>query len=319
MTGVDRRAFLWSGVAGTTALAFNGGAALAREREPEFTRERGVREYRESLIIEPGFVTRATEGVRPERSPWAFPGEAVDAVPLLMEPFTPDFVDVEAWGSANSEALRGVGPGMTGSVLDAIAAYPLFGASVPPDVTLRATEVLTSDDDASLFSLDFLSQTDRRPSRIISSDGLPLVITTDHQDIATNNYRTVAQLYGWRLQYRPPHVHSLGSCERSPVKHIHLEVMRQNPKNPARWPNVFTVHLGVYRTGGRKCLVLWNSPRPNICWKVCSPTWNDLQRMLAYIIVTAAAIAGVVLAGWAVAAIASAGATALYVPVLIAL
>jgi hypothetical protein len=319
MNTVDRRLFLRTGIAGTTAVAFGGMSALGREREDRLPREGSeLRQYHESLIVEPGLLTRSTEGAAGQRSLWAFPSEAESLFSMLIEPFTPDFADAETWANINGEGLRQVGPGLTGAMLDAIAMYPPLGASVSPEVVLRSSEVLTSVD-PSVFTLDFLPQLDdANPSRVIETQGLPLLGASASRGISGDVY-TIAQMFGWRLQYRPPHVHSLGSCERSQVNHIHLEIMRQDPNSPKRWPQVMTLHLGVYRSSGRKCLVLYNSPKPNVCWKVCQPTWNDLQRMLAWALVAAAAIAGVVLAGWAIAAISGAAASALYVPVLIAL
>jgi hypothetical protein len=317
MSSVDRRLFMRSGIAGTAAVAL-GVDAFGREREDRLPRERReVLQYHEALIVEPGLLTRSLDTHR-EQSLWAFPSEAESALPILLDTFAPDLADAETWANVNGDGLRQIGPGLTGAMLDALAAYPPVGANVSPEVVLHTTEVLTASEN-SVFTLDFLPRLDGiQRGRIIESEGLPLLAKPSAR-VVSDNYRTVAQMYGWRLQYRPPHVHSLGSCERAQVNHIHLEIMRQDPRNPARWPQVMTLHLGVYRSGGRKCLVLYNSPKPNVCWKVCSPTWDDLQRMLAWALVAAAAVAGVVLAGWIVAAMSGAAASALYVPVLIAL
>lgn len=315
MSPVDRRAFLRSSIAGTTAAALGGGIGLARERGSRFPQEREPTAvlHHESLIIQPGTLIRSTEGMARDRSLWAFSEDAEAALPLLLDPFLPDLTEAEQWANGDGTAAAA---SPTGSVLSVIAAHAPLGPHVAPEVTLRASEVLGSSNPESTFTLDFFPQLNDSPN-VISSAGLPLMAPAPQ--VSAANYVPILEMYGWRLQYRPPHVHTLGSCVTSQVNHIHLEIMKQDKYNPKRWPTVMTLHLGVYPSGGKKCLVLWNSPSPYVCWKVCSPTRNDLQNMLAWALVAAAAVAGVVLAGWAVAAMASAGATALYVPVLIAL
>jgi hypothetical protein len=122
-------------------------------------------------------------------------------------------------------------------------------------------------------------------------------------------------LYGWRLQFRGPESHPLGSCVSQSVKHFHIELFRQN--SSGGWNYITNLHIGTYWSSGRRCFVLWNNYRPVVCWKICSPTWDQLKQMLAWTIVAAAAIAGVVLATWVVATIASAAASALWVPLLL--
>ena len=114
-------------------------------------------------------------------------------------------------------------------------------------------------------------------------------------------------MFGWKLQFRGPETHPLGSCVSSNVTHFHVEVFRQNSRG--RWDYILNVHLGAYRSSGRRCFVLYNNTRPYVCWKVCSPTWNQLKQMFVWILIAAAVIAGVVLAAWIISAIASAAAT----------
>lgn len=123
---------------------------------------------------------------------------------------------------------------------------------------------------------------------------------------------------GWRIQYRGVETHPLPSCVGAgiPVTHIHLEVTHNEPLGSKYWPVKSTLHLGTYRSAGKRCFVLYlDSPR--ICMKACSPTWNDLYGMLATALYTSAAVAGVAIAGWVVASIAAAGASALYIPLLL--
>lgn len=108
-------------------------------------------------------------------------------------------------------------------------------------------------------------------------------------------------MFGWKLQFRGPETHPLGSCVSSNVTHFHVEVFRQNSRG--RWDYILNVHLGAYRSSGRRCFVLYNNTRPYVCWKVCSPTWNQLKQMFVWILIAAAVIAGVVLAAWIISAI----------------
>lgn len=65
-------------------------------------------------------------------------------------------------------------------------------------------------------------------------------------------------MFGWKLQFREPETHPLGSCVSQNVTHFHVEVFRQNSRG--RWDYILNVHLGAYRSGGQRCFVLFNTP-----------------------------------------------------------
>jgi len=121
-------------------------------------------------------------------------------------------------------------------------------------------------------------------------------------------------LHGWRLQFRGPDNHPLGSCVTQFVKHYNIELFRRQSNGSYKY--VTNLHIGAYRSGGRRCFVLWNNLRPVVCWKICSPTWEQLKQMLSWVLIAAAAIVGIALAAWVIAAIASAASSALWLPLL---
>jgi hypothetical protein len=120
---------------------------------------------------------------------------------------------------------------------------------------------------------------------------------------------------GWRAQVRGMDNHPLGSCVSQSVRHVNLELFRQDQRGKYR--HVVNLHLGAYRDGRRKCLVLYNSTNPRVCWRICNPTRSDLQRMLVWALYAAAAIACVVIAAQVASAIAAVLASILFVPLLL--
>ncbi len=127
--------------------------------------------------------------------------------------------------------------------------------------------------------------------------------------------RWSVDLYGWKFQFRGPEYHPLGKCVKQDVTHYNLEIFKH--RGGGRYDYIVNFHIGAYRSGGRLCFVLWNNKGSfQICWKICSPTYNQLIEIFKWVVLAAAAIAAVALAWWLVGVIAGSLAGAAWVPLL---
>jgi len=263
---------------------------------------------------------------------WGIPAEYESLLPKLISPISISLSELEEWVTtrcnetcSSSESLASPNPDW--SVFETLMNVPTDG--LPNMSDLIGKTITTIADGASLdLSLEFLYDSRLEQAHKIY---LPFVqsgvfqqeatiLTIEPPILATGADLIAAAppsvtMYGWKLQFRGPETHPLGSCVSQNVKHFNVEVFRQNSRG--RWDYVLNVHLGAYRSGGRRCFVLYNNTRPYVCWKVCSPTWNQLKEMFKWILIAAAAIAGVVLAAWIISLIASAAASVMWAPLLL--
>lgn len=151
------------------------------------------------------------------------------------------------------------------------------------------------------------------------TDGLPIPETQPDSvllhplAIDAANFRWWVELYGWRFQIRGFDYHNLGSCVRRPLKHFNIEVFRNI--GGGRYRYVLNVHLGKYYEGGRACFVLWES-RYGVCWRLCSPTWNNLVTLLYWLLLFAAAVLAIYIAWWIALAIARILAGLMFAPLV---
>jgi len=121
-------------------------------------------------------------------------------------------------------------------------------------------------------------------------------------------------LFGWKFQIRGPESHTLGSCVKSKVNHINFEIQRSIGNG--RYSYVANFHIGAYKSGKKRCFVLWNNEKPyNICWKTCDSNKKTLTEMMKWVIIAVAAAIGLYISAFIIAAIAEALAVAL-LPVL---
>lgn len=142
-------------------------------------------------------------------------------------------------------------------------------------------------------------------------------VVASPSDASTLYFRRAITLAGWKLQIRGPDYHSLGRCVSVPVNHFNVEIFRQNWRG--RWDYILNAHIGTYVSGDRRCFVMWENTWTGACWRTCLPTWREVFNMLKWLLILAAAIAGVAFLAWlAVPVVAGAGATALY-PLLLAI
>jgi len=252
--------------------------------------------------------------------PWGIPAEYEALLPKLVSPLSVSLSEIEEWAMTRCDEVCIIpenlaSPNPNWDAFEAAMNVPIVGLPNMSDLTGKV--ITTIVDGASLdLSLEFLYDSRLEQARKIY---LPLVQSHAFQqgEIAaieppslvtgTNLLAGVSPppsvtMFGWKLQFRGPETHPLGSCVSSNVTHFNVEVGRQNL-------NILNVHLGTYRSSGRRCFVLYNNTRPYVCWKVCLPTWDQFKQMLVWILIAAAVIAGVVLAAWIISAIASAAAT----------
>jgi len=261
---------------------------------------------------------------------WGIPSAYASSLIALQLPVTLNLEALEKWAEINCTESCNAQIHSSGisefATFEAALAIPVVG--VPNFSDLIGKTITTLLDGNSLdLSLDFLYDS---KFEMLNNVYLPVIQSGHSNSIAVVpspdlNQSAIASgnppppnitMYGWKLQFRGPETHKLGSCVTQPVNHFNVEVFRQNSKGG--WDYIMNAHIGTYISGGRRCFVLWNNVRPIVCWKVCSPTWTDLKNMFVWIIASAAAIAGITLAAWIIEAIAAAAATAA-LPVLLLL
>jgi hypothetical protein len=337
MNEFNRRDFMKLGVGSLAGLTSGQLLSLASQAQPgivgaaQSTAElNGTFLFDQQLISQVDVqANRVLESVY-----WGIPVEYETLLPKLASPLSVNLNELEAWVAAkcNDETCVTpetiITPNPDWGIFETAMNVPVAG--VPNISDLIGKTMTTIMDGAPLdLSLDFLYNSQLEQGQKIY---LPIIqngvaqqettITTiSPPDLITGANQIAAAppnitMYGWKLQFRGPETHPLGSCVSQPVTHFNVEVFRQNSKG--RWNYIFNAHLGAYRSGGRRCFVLWNNVRPYVvCWKICSPTSNQLKEMFKWILIAAAAIAAVALAAWIISLIASAAAAVTFPALLL--
>jgi hypothetical protein len=326
-SSLARRDFLRIGTLGTAAAAlgttaFGGVGSLIREAPPSFRIGLGADAATSTLLLEPGIMSAAqVSGAITHRTPWALPVDAEPFIDRLMVPIVPDVDAIAAWSSNDLRADTIDARDTTTSTLSTIARFPILGGESNIDFSSQVIDAMRSDSQVQMTFFAFDNAI--APNSVINRGPIPIL--DDRPLVSPSRIRTEAApswtskaVSGWRLQYRGQETHPLPSCVGAGinVKHIHLEVCHNEPLGSSRWPVKSTLHLGTYRLAGRRCFVLYLD-RPRVCIRPCNPTMNDLYQILVTALYVAAGIAALAIAGWIVASIASAAASALYLPLLL--
>lgn len=323
---IDRRELLKLGAVGGTALAA-GSTLFAQseggERSAPMTASVG-RSLSASYIVAPGVISRYEQatGDITTSAPWAISYRAGTAIEHANELAVPSLSDLVAWAQSSEEERGRFRLSERLSLDDAIR-LPIQGAGPTSNLLADVLSIVLANENLDL-TLDFISPpTDIRPRRLNTSGALPVIEVTPEEAGRESGLSERAtyqvQAGDWRLRFMGVERHSLGTCVRESVAHFNLHVFRRNKVRPNRFDEIKNFHIGTYRSGGSRCFVLWNNIKPAVvCWKKCAPRVNDLKEMLVWVLLAAAALAGVYLAASAAGAIA-ATAAALMFPVLIVL
>jgi len=329
MSELNRRNFMKIGVGSLAGLAAGQLLPSTSQMQPEIVRaSSGAVEVVNGTFV---FDQRVISQVDAQTSRvlqsalWGVPSEYEALLSKLTSPMFVSLSELEEWAITRCDETCSIpensaSPNPDWGIFETVMNVPIVGLPNISDLTGKTITTIADGMQLDL-SLDFLYDSRLEQAYKVY---LPLVqsgvfqqgvtITTIEPPMPLTGANLIAAvppppnvtMFGWKLQFRGPDTHPLGSCVSQNVTHFNVEVFRQNPRG--RWDYVLNVHLGAYRSGGRRCFVLYNNTRPYICWRVCSPTWNDLKQMFVWILIAAAAIAGVVLAAWIISAIAGAAA-----------
>ena len=98
----------------------------------------------------------------------------------------------------------------------------------------------------------------------------------------------------FRVQFRGPDVHPLGTCVAQPVRHYNAEIMVKIPAT-GRYQYVANWHIGKYLSGGRTCYVFWNNIKGS-CQKTCSGS-RGLKAIVERALVSVLVGVGIVVVG----------------------
>jgi len=323
---IDRRSFLVMSAGGLTSQAALAQTSTGRTYQPAVP---STNEF----LVNPGFTARYDSAAQQmsQAVPWAFfpASEAGSADLLSPQSFSID--QLEAWAAQQAANCCTPGANVTTSGTDPFDVFmklPLTGTPAVSDIQRTALGSI-ADGVALDLTLDFFSPAAGNASlsqpSFSSVGGLPMVDLPDSSALLTQP-GTVAQpsanpapphieLFGWRLQFRGPETHPLGSCVSAPVTHFNVEIFQAI--GGGRYKYAANFHLGTYRDAGRRCFVLYNNVRPVVCWKTCSPSINDLAGMFRWMLAAAAAVLLVAIAAWIIAAIAEAAAALIFAPLLL--
>lgn len=321
---IDRRQLLLSGAAGLAGLSIPGLRASAQEpNEGVGTPSDDVVGLQANYIIQPGLISRVESGDRITLSaPWAIPESYSDSISVLQKPVIPKMAALSNWANGTENERGGISFGEALLLDDAIK-LPILGG-LPMTNLLGDALGAISDGKSISLSLSFESP-GRLPSRSLKMiSGLPTVVTkpapTSDPDVdgTLGEKKTFPVPFTkWQFTIKGPHEASMGQCVKEKVPHYNLYIQRAIPNRPGRYENVKNFHLGTYRSGGKRCFVLWNNIKPEIiCWKKCSPKSSDLKEMLVWALLVAAAIVGVSVSA-ATAGTMAATAAAVFFPILI--
>lgn len=289
---LSRRDFLTltlGGAAAALMTACNGGSP------PSPASSLAGQSLRHAFRIGPESVGRLDQmtGQVSDISPWEVPAELEHLVPQLLPSRSFNLDDLEAWVDGTIQH-----PSDQESIdaLEAAMQVTIEGVPYVADIKDQVVDALLARNNLDL-SLDF----EQVPASFPDTDSL--------------QERQTLDLFGWKLQFRGPATHSLGSCVSQPVKHHNVEIFHRSSRGS--YDYVANFHLGTYRNGSQKCFVLYNNVPPRVCWKICTPSRNDLAGMFKWMLAAAAAAAGVAIAGWALIIIAETAASVWYAPLLL--
>jgi hypothetical protein len=272
-----------------------------------------------SFGIAPGSIRRIKEespfalGL----APWALYTEQGQPTSLATDPLALTLAQLEKWADRRAECDYIALPSEEIAAFNALMNARLIGGPDLADIAGHGVSAVVAGQMLDL-SLDF--QYDEDPKVSLSSSRDLMAQLASHSELvlpaisAVPNAPPAISLYGWRLQFRGPETHPLGSCVSQSVRHFHVELFRYANGG---YKYVTNFHLGTYRSSGRPCFVLYNSYSPRVCWKQCGPSLRDLQDMFKWLVAAAVAIVGVYLAAWAIAAIAQVVAAALFATLLV--
>lgn len=338
MSELDRRDFMKIGVGSLAGLAAGQLLLSANQVQPGIVRASSgaIEAVNGTFVFDQRVISQvdAQTGRVLQSTLWGIPAEYETLLPKLASPTSISLSELEEWVTIRCNGTCSIPENLASSnpgwgVFETVMNVPIVGVPSMPD--LIGKTITTIADGMQLdLSLDFLYDSRLEQAYKVY---LPLTQSSVFQQGATittieppslvtgaNLIAAVSPppnvtMFGWKLQFRGPETHPLGSCVSQNVTHFHVEVFRQNSRG--RWDYILNVHLGAYRSGGRLCFVLYNNTRPRVCWKVCSPTWNELVEMFKWILIAAAVIAGVVLVAWSINVIASAAAAAAWPALLL--
>lgn len=325
---LDRRSFVRN-VTGAAAAGVLAPGIVAGElgREP---RERTPIAPANALVAAfgaaPGLLTRLdpTTGATIDAAPWALQTTPGDDLRALLQPVSDaDIAGVDAWFANNDGDMSY--SANDGTVAAALLRSDVLGSLNLGDVVAPFLASVQADREIALEMRYILPEVDAIDSPIITRDpatALPIMHRTARGGTPTSDWRVPIQVTPslmYQLRYSgDSDVHPFGKCERRNVRHIHWEVMRRDSRG--NWPYILNYHVGIVKEGSQRCLVIWENIRtPDKClYKRCSWTRQDLQRAVEMVILAAAVAAGVILAGWLIAAV-SASVTAVLFPALLVL
>lgn len=335
MNEISRRDFVKLAGGGLAGLATS---QLARQIQPSDVQANmgAITTANGTLVLDERIISHidAQTGRVFESTLWGIPSQYESVLDKMSSPISMGLSELEEWAATGCNGVCDISGNMTvpdpsWPVFETMMNVPVVGL---PSMTDLNGELITSIVDGMQIDLSLDSLYDPRFERVYQTH-LPLVrsdislpgstiSTIEQPDVLTGTgllsptgAPPSITLYGWKLQFRGPETHPLGSCVTQPVKHFHVEVFRQGSNQ--RWSYLLNVHLGAYRSGGQRCFVLFNNTNPRVCWKICSPTRDQLTQFFKWVLIAAAVVAGVVLAAWLVSAIASAAATVIYAPLLL--
>jgi hypothetical protein len=327
MKVIDRRSFLVVGAGYLSAPA----AAPAQSSNGATYRPAVPSGYQ--FLVQPGMTARYNSATQQtfQVVPWAlFPTPEVDIANFSL-PQSYSVEELEAWAEqksgnccsmASNIKAGGAGP------IDTLVTTPLIGTPATSDIEGAVVGGL-ADGTALDLSLDFIPYPGNGLTPHYSVSNISGVLIFEGPTSSTLLQMQPGgalqpeapppppsvELFGWRLQFRGPETHPLGSCVSAPVTHISIDVFQA--AGGGRYNYAANFHLGTYRSGGKRCFVLYNNVRPVVCWKTCSPTMGDLAAMFRWMLAAAAAVLAVTIAAWIIATIAEAAASVAFAPLLL--
>jgi hypothetical protein len=324
MKVIDRRNFLVTG-----AGALSAAGALAQSSSSHIYRPAVPSAY--EFLVMPGMTARYNSATQQTSQvvPWALLTNSDADLANFSQPQSHTVDELEAWVSQRSDSCCTQNSNIiatSAGPIDTLVTTPVIGTPATSDIQSAIVGNL-ADGNAVDLTMDFLTYAGDGSAPQFSFNyigGIPLLEGADSAarlqipkslpQPATSAPPSV-ELFGWRLQFRGPETHPLGSCVSAAVNHFHVELFQAIGNG--RYNYAANFHLGTYRSGSQRCFVLYNNIRPVVCWKTCGPTIGDLVSMFRWMLTAAAAVLAVAIAAWIVISIAEAAASVAFVPLLL--
>lgn len=333
MSDINRRTFIKAGAVGVAGMTL-GGSFLRSSALPSVAAQEGPLNY--TFFVEPGMISQLNSA-RDQilgYAPWGVRAESAPLLDTLPSHIGLSIEELQAWAEQQEAEtltpMAGTAATTADDVLNQLMQLDIAGApnvmDMSGDLAAAIASGLPLDAQMEFVYPRELDNVTRIHLPIIQQptvlNGAMPLIGPDSSAPVLNGPQTRTRfdhtmgMFGWQFRLKGVNHGPVGNCVRTTVRHVTLEILRQNEDGD--YVSLLLVQIGAYQDRGKKYFVLNTTGKLRACYKSRKPTWSELFGMLKYIVVAAAAAAGFgPMPLWLVAVIAAPLSMALFIPILL--